>query len=103
MYKILFFVLTIKDIWSIPFDSLKLNEQTKNKCEELFGDDMDDNAIVIYSTSNDGIIVLVYYILDDLNITQSSMYEQLKINTFVFSNKDKTADLKEIKCKHIST
>ena len=71
--------------------------------KELFGDDMDDNAIVIYSTSNDGIIVLGYYILDDLNITQSSMYEQLKINTFVFSNKDKTADLKEIKCKHIST
>ena len=55
---------------------------------------MDDNAIVIYSTSNDGIIVLGYYILDDLNITQSSMYEKLKINTFVFSNKDKTADLK---------
>lgn len=103
MYKKIQIEPTIKDIWSIPFDNLKLNEQTKNKCEESFGDDMDDNAIVIYSTSDDGIIVLGYYILDDLNITQSSMYEQLKINTFVFSNKDKTADLKEIKCKHIST
>ena len=89
MYKKIQIEPTIKDIWSIPFDNLKLNEQTKNRSEELFGDDMDDNAIVIYSTSNDGIIVLVYYILDDLNITQSSMYEQLKINTFVFSNKDK--------------
>ena len=86
MYKKIQIEPTIKDIWTIPFDILKLNEQTKNKCEELFGDDMDDNAIVIYSTSNDGIIVLGYYILDDLNITQSSMYEQLKINTFVFSN-----------------
>jgi hypothetical protein len=102
MYKKIQIEPTIKDIWSIPFDNLKLNEQTKNRCEELFCDDMDDNAIVIYSTSDDGIIVLGYYLLDDLNITQSSMYEQLKINTFVFSNKDKTADLKEIKCKHIS-
>lgn len=89
MYKKIQIEPTIKDIWSIPFDNLKLNEQTKNRSEELFGDDMDDNAIVIYSTSDDGIIVLGYYLLDDLNITQSSMYEQLKINTFVFSNKDK--------------
>ena len=51
MYKKIQIEPTIKDIWSIPFDNLKLNEQTKNRCEELFGDDMDDNAIVIYSTS----------------------------------------------------
>ena len=51
MYKKIQIEPTIKDIWSIPFDNLKLNDQTKNRCEELFGDDMDDNAIVIYSTS----------------------------------------------------
>lgn len=89
------------DILSVPFENLKLNEETKSKCEDCFGENIDDDTIIIYSSSYDGIIVLGYYIIDDLNITQSPMYEQLKTNTRIFGETDKTEDLEQKKCKHI--
>lgn len=93
--------LIINDIWSVSFENLKLNKNTKSKCENCFGDDIDDETIIIYSSSDDGIIVLGYYVLDDMNIAQSSMYKQLKTNTRIFGGTDKTEDLEQKKCKHI--
>ena len=36
-----------------------------------------------------------------MNITQSSMYKQLKTNTRIFGETDKTEYLEQKKCKHI--
>ena len=101
MYKKIQIEPTIKDICSVSFDNLKRNKQTKSKCEECFGNILDDDTIIIYSSSDDEIIVLGYYVLDDMNITKSSMYKQLKTNTRIFGETDKTEDLEQKKCKHI--
>lgn len=88
----------IESIWVVSYDGLKPCDEHKRRCEECFPDILDDNTMIIYTPSDDGIIVLGYYKLDEVNITQSTMYEQLRMNTLIINEIDLTDELKQKKC-----
>lgn len=89
------------DIWCVPYKNLRLNENTNAKCIDIFPNGIPDDAAVVYSSSEEGIIVLGYYILDGTNMTLSTNYESLKNATIALQKTDPTEQIKQQNCVHI--
>lgn len=85
----------------MPFRTLCHEQESKTKCEECFPNELDEDSMIIYNTSDDGFVVLGYYNLDTKNITESHMYEQLRNNTYAFCQIDDTEEFKRLKCSHL--
>ncbi len=68
----------INGIMCVSYEDLCLNTNTNNRCLEVFPRGIPDNATIIYSPSDDGIIVLGYYVLNNQNITESYLYNALR-------------------------
>ena len=93
----------INGIMCVPFENLRLNDSTHEKCVEVFKNTIPDNATIIYSPSEEGIVVLGYYVLDDANMITSKYYESLRSATIRFQNIDETNRIKKTECVHIKS
>lgn len=91
----------INDLWIIPFEVLSKNLDAKFKCEQCFPNELNNNSRIIYNSSDDGIVVLGYYNLDDLNITSFSMFENVKNITLSFYGIDNVEKISQTRCSHI--
>lgn len=91
----------INDLWCIPYETLSKNPSTKEKCLTTFPHGLPDNSNIIYSSSDEEIIVLGYYVIDDANITSSKYYESLRNITLQFQGVDETSRIKQTDCVHI--
>lgn len=91
----------INDLWIIRFDVLSSDSKAKLECESCFPNELNDDSVIIYNPSDDGIIVLGYFNLDNLSITSSSLFEQVKNITLSFYDIDNIEQLSQIKCSHI--
>ena len=103
MYRELNPNANINEIMCIPFENLRLNDKTYEKCVEVFKNDIPDDATVIYSPSEKGIVVLGYYVLDSANMVASKYYESLRSATKSFYGVDETNRIKKTECVHIKT
>ena len=65
----------INGIMCVSYEELSLNTNTNNRCLETFPQGIPDNATIIYSPSDNGIIVLGYYVLDALNMSHSAYFD----------------------------
>ena len=93
----------IKDLWCIPYETLRENLNTKERCLNVFPQGLPDNSNIVYSSSEEGIIVLGYYVIDDANMTSSKYYESVKSITLQFQGADKTSRINQTDCVHIKT
>lgn len=91
----------INDLWIIRFDVLSSDSKAKFECEHCFPKELNNNSVIIYSPSDDGIVVLGYFNLDNLSITSSSLFEQIRNITLSFNGIDNIEQLSQIKCSHI--
>lgn len=91
---------TINNIWCIPYENLRLNTNTNARCIEVFPN-IPNDAIVIYSSSDEGITVLGYYALDNLNMTRSENYESFKSATIDMQGQDPTREIRRRHCTRI--
>ena len=85
----------INDIMCVPYEELRdLNTNTNNRCLETFPQGIPNNAtITVYSPSNNGIIVLGYYVLDALNMSHSAHFDYLTEILLLYDLKVLTQDL----------
>lgn len=103
MYRELNPNANINEIMCIPFENLRLNDKTYEKCVEVFKNDILDDATIIYSPSEEGIVVLGYYVLDSANMVTSKYYESLRSAMKCFCDKDETNRIRNTECVHIKT
>ena len=82
MYQNLQVNPVINDIMCVSYEELSLNTNTNNRCLETFPQGIPNNATIIYSPSDNGIIVLGYYVLDSLNMSHSAYFDFLRDTTF---------------------
>lgn len=75
----------IKNILCVSYTTLQLNENTNRCCAEVFPQGIPDNATIVYSPSDKGIIVLGYYVLDTLNMSESIYFNALRNNTLQYA------------------
>lgn len=92
----------INEIMCVPFENLRLNDNTYERCVQTLGN-IPDDAIIVYSPSEEGILVLGYYVLDDANMVTSKYYESLRNATKHFQGIDETNRIKKTECVHIKT
>lgn len=78
MYQNLLVNPVINGIWCVSYETLQLNENTNRRCNETFPQGIPNNAVIIYSSSDNGIVVLGYYVLTIQNITESHLYNVLR-------------------------
>ena len=90
----------INEIMCVPFENLRLNDNTYEKCVQTFRN-IPDDAIIVYSTSEEGIVVLGYYILDNLNMKYSDCFDALRENTLRLSGFDPIEKVNQMDCIHI--
>lgn len=64
----------INDLWIIRFDVLSSDSKAKFECEHCLPKEFKNSSVIIYSPSDDGIVILGYFNLDNLNITSSSLF-----------------------------
>lgn len=95
---------TINDIWSVPYSNLRLNSATNEKCINAFPKGIPEDAFVVYTSSQDnkGIVVLGYYVTDDLDMTHSAYFHTLRELTLQYEGHDPTLDIRNTECVHIS-
>ena len=91
----------INEIMCIPFETLRLNDKTYEKCVQTLGNDIPDDAIIVYSPSESEIIVLGYYLLDNLNMKYSDYFDALRESTFRLCGFDPIKSVNQIDCIHI--
>lgn len=91
----------IKNILCVSYTTLQLNENTNRCCAEVFPQGIPDNATIVYSPSDKGIIVLGYYVLDTLNMSESIYFNALRNNTLQYKDFDPQQEVKSSTCIHI--
>lgn len=92
----------INDIMCVSYEVLSLNTNTNNRCLETFQQGIPDNATIIYSPSDNGIIVLGYYVLDALNMSHSAYFDFLRDTTIRFEGFDPRPNVENTTCIHIN-
>lgn len=88
----------INEIYVVEFLHLKQNENVRTRCVEIFHRDLDDNDYIIYSPIENDIIVLGRFVINESNITSSSMYSSLCDNTTSFYGENYTDKLLQMTC-----
>lgn len=101
MYKELQTNPIINDIWCVPFGNLRLIVSTNEKVLQVFEQGLPDNSYIVYTDSDDSIVVLGYYVLDNNNMSKSIYYESLRNVTQELQNIDPTDEINQIDCVHI--
>lgn len=92
------------NLWIISFRTLCFRQEDKAIIEECFPNELDEDSMIIYNTSDEGFVVLGYYKMDSQNITTSSMYDQLRNEIHAFCHTDhidNTEELTQVKCGHL--
>ena len=92
----------INEISLVPYRDMRLNANNNKLCLKVFQKEIPDNAIIVYSSFNDSVVILGYYVIDNLNIIQSRFYESLRSATIAFEGCDLTKEIESIPCIHIS-
>lgn len=92
----------INGIMCVSYEELSLNTNTNNRCLETFPQGIPDNATIVYSPSDNGIIVLGYYVLDALNMSQSINFEALREATLQYEGFDPRQNVEGASCIHIN-
>lgn len=83
------------DLWCVPYEYMYPNDAI------VFPNGIPNDAFVIYSSSDEGITVLGYYALDNLNMTQSENYESFKSATIDMQGQDPTREIRRRHCTRI--
>ena len=65
----------------VPYSNLIHNDNTRQRCIDELSNNISNEAVIVYSLSDDGIVVLGYYILNNQNITESVFYNALRDNS----------------------
>lgn len=91
----------INYILVVEFRNLKQNDKVRTKCTETLQCDLSDDDYIVYSPSDNDITVLGRLVLNDENITTSTMYGSLRNNTTSFYGEDHTERLQQITCRKI--
>lgn len=93
---------TINGIMCVPYSNLMLNDNTRQRCMDVLGNNIPNEAVIVYSPSDDGIVVLGYYVLDTLNMSQSIYFEVLREATLQYEGFDPRQNVEGSNCIHIS-
>jgi len=72
---------TINGIMCVPYSNIMRNDNARQRCIDVLGNIIPNEAVIVYSPSDDGIVVLGYYILNNQNITESVFYNALRDNS----------------------
>lgn len=73
----------------------------KRICEECFPSSLSADSMILYTCSEESIAVLGFYDLEELHITRSPRFEQVREMTKLFQGKDNIESLQAEKCVHI--
>lgn len=103
MYKTIQNNPPTNNLWIMPYEDLSNNSNCKKRCDECFPNELTYNCMIIYIPSEEGIIVLGYYEIEELHITESPRFELIGNRTELYFKKNDLETLKREKCFCISS
>ena len=92
----------INGIMCVPYSNLILNDNTRQRCTDVFGNNIPNESVIVYSPSDDGIVVLGYYVLSNEHMADSECYEYLRARTITLQGEDPTEEIRKFDCICIS-